>query len=285
MMPVIRISDETYAHLQRHAKAFEDTTPESVIIKALAALDMFDGDVPSPAKAPIKRSEAPKLPQKEFRLPLLMTLLRFGGKAQAKDVRTFLGPIMAPKLREGDFESVSTGDPRWWNAICWERNDLIKEGLVRSDSERGVWEISELGRSLDASLMEGAVDQNGPGAELASGPLHEMATMYWRQDMGGGAVKVADALFDPILFRSVDEFELPVRSSNCLKNDNVVYIGDLVQLSEAELLRTPNMGRLPITEIKEELKKYGLKLGTQLPGGPVKFADVIKDAKDAQPTI
>jgi hypothetical protein len=282
MMPVIRISDETYAHLQRHAKAFEDTTPESVIIKALVALDMFDGDVPSPAKTPIKRSDAPKLRQKEFRLPLLMTLLRFGGKAQTKDVRTFLGPIMAPKLREGDFESVSTGDPRWWNAVCWERNDLIKEGLVRSYSERGVWEISELGRNLDASLMVGTVDQNSPGAELASGPLHEMATMYWRQDMGGGAVKIADALFDPMLLHKVDEFELSVLSSNCLKN--VVYVGDLVQLSEAELLRTPNMGSRAITNIKEELAKYGLKLGTDLPGGPIKFADVIKDAKDAQPT-
>jgi hypothetical protein len=284
MVPVIRISEETYAHLQRHAKPFEDTTPESVIIKALTALDMFDGDVPSSVKSPLKRSEARKLPQKEFRLPLLMTLFRFGGKAQAKDVRTLLGPIMVPKLREGDFESVSTGDPRWWNAVCWERNDLIKEGLLRSNSERGVWEVSELGSNLEASFTEWAADQSGPGAELASGPLHEMATMYWRQDMGGGAVKISDALFDPILFRRVDEFELSVRSSNCLKNDNIVYVGDLVQLSEAELLRTPNFGRRPLNEIKGELAKYALHLAMELPGGPIKFADIIKDAKDAQPS-
>src|SRR5215831_8286954 len=150
MMPVIRISEETYARMKKFAEPLDDTA-DSIIARALTALDMVGGgDRPTPA--PIKRTGAPKLPQKEFRVPLLVILLRFGGKAQAKDVRRLLGPIMAPKLADGDFESVSTGDPRWWNAACWERSELVRDGLMRGDSERGVWEISDQGRSVPASL-------------------------------------------------------------------------------------------------------------------------------------
>src|SRR5690349_8141085 len=149
MMPVIRISDETYARLKKHAQPFEDT-PETVIAKALTALEMVGVDVSvAVSTASEQRSDAPKLPQREFRYPLLMLLLRSGGRAAAKDVRAMLGPIMAPKLLDGDYENVSTGDPRWWNAACWERSDLVKEGLMRDDSDRGIWEISEAGKSLE----------------------------------------------------------------------------------------------------------------------------------------
>jgi DNA-directed RNA polymerase subunit alpha len=63
------------------------------------------------------------------------------------------------------------------------------------------------------------------------------------------------------LLRKVDELELSVRSANCLKNDNIVYIGDLVQKSENEMLRTPNFGRKSLNEIKEVLKVMNLELG------------------------
>ena len=68
--------------------------------------------------------------------------------------------------------------------------------------------------------------------------------------------------------RKVDELELSVRSANCLKNDNIVYIGDLVQKSEAEMLRTPNFGRKSLNEIKEVLSQMGLRLGMDLPDWP-----------------
>jgi hypothetical protein len=55
---------------------------------------------------------------------------------------------MAPLLSEADYQLVSSGDPRWWNAICWERADLVREGLFVDYSERGVWELSEKGKSL-----------------------------------------------------------------------------------------------------------------------------------------
>ena len=74
--------------------------------------------------------------------------------------------------------------------------------------------------------------------------------------------------FNPNLLRKVDELELSVRSANCLKNDNIVYIGDLVQKSEQEMLRTPNFGRKSLNEIKEVLTTMGLSLGMSVPDWP-----------------
>ncbi|WP_421792050.1 DNA-directed RNA polymerase subunit alpha [Hyphobacterium sp.] len=74
--------------------------------------------------------------------------------------------------------------------------------------------------------------------------------------------------FNPALLKKVDELELSVRSANCLKNDNIVYIGDLIQKSEAEMLRTPNFGRKSLNEIKEVLAQMGLHLGMEAPNWP-----------------
>ena len=74
--------------------------------------------------------------------------------------------------------------------------------------------------------------------------------------------------FNRNLLRKVDELELSVRSANCLKNDNIVYIGDLIQKSEAEMLRTPNFGRKSLNEIKEILAGMGLSLGMKLDNYP-----------------
>ena len=74
--------------------------------------------------------------------------------------------------------------------------------------------------------------------------------------------------FNPALLKKVDELELSVRSANCLKNDNIVYIGDLIQKTEAEMLRTPNFGRKSLNEIKEVLAGMGLHLGMEVPGWP-----------------
>jgi DNA-directed RNA polymerase subunit alpha len=80
--------------------------------------------------------------------------------------------------------------------------------------------------------------------------------------------KVSEMQFDPILLRPVDELELTVRSANCLKAENIHYIGDLVQRTEVELLRTPNLGKKSLTEIKEVLQSHGLMLGMRLEGWP-----------------
>jgi len=74
--------------------------------------------------------------------------------------------------------------------------------------------------------------------------------------------------FDPILLRPVDELELTVRSANCLKAENIYYIGDLIQRTENELLKTPNLGRKSLNEIKEVLASRGLTLGMKLENWP-----------------
>ena len=77
-----------------------------------------------------------------------------------------------------------------------------------------------------------------------------------------------EADIDPILLRPVDELELTVRSANCLKAENIYYIGDLIQRTEVELLRTPNLGKKSLTEIKDVLASHGLSLGIQLENWP-----------------
>ena len=79
---------------------------------------------------------------------------------------------------------------------------------------------------------------------------------------------VAELAFNPSLLKKVDELELSVRSANCLKNDNIVYICDLIQKTEAEMLRTPNFGRKSLNEIKEVLASMGLHLGMEVPSWP-----------------
>lgn len=83
-----------------------------------------------------------------------------------------------------------------------------------------------------------------------------------------GAGAFAEAEIDPILMRPVDELELTVRSANCLKAESINYIGDLVQRAEVELLRTPNLGKKSLTEIKEVLASHGLSLGMRLENWP-----------------
>ncbi|MEL6369218.1 MAG: DNA-directed RNA polymerase subunit alpha [Pseudomonadota bacterium] len=83
-----------------------------------------------------------------------------------------------------------------------------------------------------------------------------------------GVTEREELPFNPALLRKVDELELSVRSANCLKNDNIVYIGDLIQKTEAEMLRTPNFGRKSLNEIKEVLATLGLHLGMDVPDWP-----------------
>jgi DNA-directed RNA polymerase subunit alpha len=87
------------------------------------------------------------------------------------------------------------------------------------------------------------------------------------------APSIPQLAFNPALLKKVDELELSVRSANCLKNDNIVYIGDLIQKSEAEMLRTPNFGRKSLNEIKEVLAQMGLHLGMEVAGWPPENID------------
>jgi len=83
-----------------------------------------------------------------------------------------------------------------------------------------------------------------------------------------GAAKPSVAGVDPVLLRPIDDLELTVRSANCLKAENIYYIGDLIQRTEVELLKTPNLGKKSLTEIKEVLAQRGLSLGMKLENWP-----------------
>ena len=94
--------------------------------------------------------------------------------------------------------------------------------------------------------------------------------------------KVKDALpFDPKLLKHVDELELSVRANNCLKNDKINWLGELVQKTEADMLKTPNFGRKSLNEIKAQLEAMGLGLGMEVPGWPPEnIAELSKKYED-----
>ena len=133
-----------------------------------------------------------------------------------------------------------------------QRTDLDK--LVLEIETNGAIGPEEAVRSSAKILVEQlAVFAQLEGADLAS--FDQPAQRSAQQ-------------FDPILLRPVDELELTVRSANCLKAENIYYIGDLIQRTENELLKTPNLGRKSLNEIKEVLASRGLTLGMKLENWP-----------------
>jgi DNA-directed RNA polymerase subunit alpha len=133
------------------------------------------------------------------------------------------------------------------------------------------------GQILDYDKLTLSIETNGavsPDDALAYAAriLQEQLSVFVnfeepRKEVGP-AEAIPDLAFNPAFLKKVDELELSVRSANCLKNDNIVYIGDLVQKTEAEMLRTPNFGRKSLNEIKEVLAQMGLHLGMEVPGWP-----------------
>ena len=99
--------------------------------------------------------------------------------------------------------------------------------------------------------------------------LHEQVSVFvLLETTDQTARKMEDEGIDPLLLRSVDDLELTVRSANCLKAENIYFIGDLIQRTEVELLKTPNLGKKSLTEIKDILANRGLSLGTRLENWP-----------------
>ena len=99
--------------------------------------------------------------------------------------------------------------------------------------------------------------------------LHEQVSVFVLLETTDRAgYEIEDEGIDPLLLRSVDDLELTVRSANCLKAENIYFIGDLIQRTEVELLKTPNLGKKSLTEIKDILANRGLSLGTRLEHWP-----------------
>src|ERR1700723_727604 len=137
-------------------------------------------------------------------------------------------------------------------------------------------ENTRVGQVTDYDRLALRVETNGAvtpedAVALAARILQDQLQLFINFEEPRHAVEkesTGEPLINKNLLRKVDELELSVRSANCLKNDNIVYIGDLVQKTEAEMLRTPNFGRKSLNEIKEVLVQMGLNLGMQIANWP-----------------
>jgi DNA-directed RNA polymerase subunit alpha len=138
------------------------------------------------------------------------------------------------------------------NARVEQRTDLDR--LVMEIETNGAISAEDAVRASSKILVE----QLAVFAQLEGDALTGIMT----------APAASNQTFDPILLRPVDELELTVRSANCLKAENIYYIGDLIQRTENELLKTPNLGRKSLNEIKEVLASRGLTLGMKLESWP-----------------
>ena len=125
---------------------------------------------------------------------------------------------------------------------------------------------------LDKLVME--IETNGTidaeeAVRRAAKILHEQVSVFVQlKESETADAEVLEERIDPVLLRSVDDLELTVRSANCLKAENIYYIGDLIQRTEVELLKTPNLGKKSLTEIKDVLATRGLSLGVKLENWP-----------------
>ncbi len=126
--------------------------------------------------------------------------------------------------------------------------------------------------NLDKLVMEletnGTVDPE-EAIRMAAGILQRQLSVFVElEKMEQPEPEKKENEIDPILLRPVDDLELTVRSANCLKAENIYYIGDLIQKTEVELLKTPNLGKKSLTEIKDVLASHGLSMGMRLENWP-----------------
>ncbi len=125
---------------------------------------------------------------------------------------------------------------------------------------------------LDKLILDietnGTIDPEEAIRRAATILQQQLAVFVDLESEGEPIVEEKEDEIDPILIRPVDDLELTVRSANCLKAENIYYIGDLIQRTEVELLKTPNLGKKSLTEIKDVLASRGLSLGMRLENWP-----------------
>ena len=153
-MRTIRVDDEVWQSLQRRATPFEDT-PNTVLRRVLR-LDAKTK--PESTRRPKRQRALGRTPQEAYRRPILKALIELDGKATAGDVLDRVGEKVQSTLKPVDYEKVSSGMIRWRNAAMWERSAMVRDGLLRSDSQRGYWEISERGRTEVQNLRRSKRD-------------------------------------------------------------------------------------------------------------------------------
>ncbi|MGB4058112.1 MAG: DNA-directed RNA polymerase subunit alpha [Alphaproteobacteria bacterium] len=192
--------------------------------------------------------------------------------------------------------TVNTG--KGYRPASQNRPEEAPVGLIPVDSvfspvRKVTYEVEDtrVGQITDYDKLTLQVETNGvitpeDSVAYAARILQDQLQVFINFDepeMAGSRDEAEELPFNRNLLRKVDELELSVRSANCLKNDNIVYIGDLVQKSEGDMLRTPNFGRKSLNEIKEVLTVMGLHLGMQVDGWPPEnIEDLIKKVDEQQ---
>jgi len=141
-MPAIEVDKEVWERLQSKAEPLVDDA-NSVLRRLLG----LDGPASPPAgrTGPGKPPRAPfgsLLPEREYELPLLEELAKRGGRAPAREIIEAVGERLADRLTERDRDRLNSGDVRWENRVQFTRLNLRKRGLLRPDSQRGIWELS-----------------------------------------------------------------------------------------------------------------------------------------------
>ena len=242
----------------------------------------------------------------EILLNLKGLAIRMESKDEAKLTlkKSGAGPVTAGDItHDGDVEIVNpehlictlTGDTEIEMTIKVERGrGYVPAGARQSadDEERPIGRllvdasfspVERIAYSVDSARVEQrtdldklVIDMETNGTLDPEEAIRRAATILAEQleafvelrDMSEPEAKEEKPEFDPILLRPVDDLELTVRSANCLKAEAIQYIGDLVQRTEVELLKTPNLGKKSLTEIKDVLASRGLSLGMRLDNWP-----------------
>ena len=162
-----------------------------------------------------------------------------------------------------------------------EESDYCQIGVLRQEEtynhmRRVAYSVEsarvEQRTDLDKLVLDletnGTIDPEDAIRRAATILQQQLAVFVDLESEGEVAVEEKEDEVDPILIRPVDDLELTVRSANCLKAENIYYIGDLIQRTEVELLKTPNLGKKSLTEIKDVLASRGLSLGMRLENWP-----------------
>ncbi|PPI88565.1 DNA-directed RNA polymerase subunit alpha [Candidatus Pantoea edessiphila] len=170
----------------------------------------------------------------------------------------------ANRIRRGEEDERPIG--RLLVDACYSPIDRIAYNVEAARVEQR----TDLDKLIIDLETNGTIDPEEAIRRAATILVEQLESFVDLQDLHQPEIKEEKPEFDPLLLRPVDDLELTVRSANCLKAETIHYIGDLVQRTEVELLKTPNLGKKSLTEIKDVLASRGLSLGMRLENWPPK---------------